>query len=442
MHSSHPVDTAMLDRIRLQRRTLRVLVGAQVLGGAATGAGAAVSPLLAKEILGDGTFAGLAFAALSVGGALSALPLSRMMARHGRRPGLLGGYAVASAGAAAAIIAAEVRSFPFLLVGMLLFGAGNAAGLLSRYAGADLAEPDRQARGIATVVWATTIGAVAGPNVIGPAGRLAEMADLPPMAGPYVIGMLSFAGAALVVWAFLRPDPLAAAGALGSASTSDDRPSVTEQLRTFLRNRSAGVALVTMAVAHGVMVSLMTMTPLQLHGYGHSLEVVGMVISLHIAGLYALAPVIGTIADRVGHLRVAQGGALTLVAAAVLAAAAGGQDTLIGLALVLLGLGWSMATISGATLLTMTVPIEERASVQGIADMMMGVVAGAGGIMSAIVVGTVGYPALSLVGALIATALLGVLLASRSHTVPESVVTQTTDRRHRSSRPVIARQQV
>jgi MFS family permease len=429
MFGRHPVDTAILDRTRLQRRTVRVLVGAQVLGGAATGAGAAVSPLLAKEILGDGTFAGVAFAALTFGGALAAVPLSRMMARRGRRPGLVRGYAVASLGAAAAIVSSEVRSFPLLLVGMLLFGVGTAASLLSRYAGADLAEPDRRARGIATVVWATTIGAVAGPNVLGPAGRVAEVMNFPRMAGPYVIAMLSFAGAALVVWALLRPDPLAVAGGLEPASTSDDRPSVAAQLRIILRIRSARLALVTMAVAHGVMVSLMTMTPLYLRDHGDSLEVVGVVFSLHIAGLYAFAPVIGTIADRVGHLRVAYGGALTLVAAAVLAAAGGHQNTLIGLALLLLGLGWSMGTISGSTLLTVAMPVEERAAVQGIADMTMGVVAGTGGTISGIVVGTVGYPALSLVGALIAMALLGVLVASRSSAEPNSLATKTTGRR-------------
>jgi MFS family permease len=396
----------VVDRALVQRRTIRVLVAAQVLGGAATGAGAAVSPLLAKDILGSGTFAGLAFAALTFGAALCAIPLSRTMARKGRRPGLVRGYVLASSGAAAAVVAAEVASFPLLLGGMLLFGAGNAANLLSRYAGADLAEPDRRARGIATVMWATTAGAVAGPNILGPAGRLAEAFALPAMAGPYLISLVCFAAAGLVIFARLRPDPLAVLGALGAPDEDARSTSVGARLRVISRVPAASVGLASMAVAHGVMVSVMTMTPLHLRDHGDSLEVVGIVISLHIAGMYAFAPLVGAAADRLGHLPMAQVAAATLLIATVIGAAAGHRNTIIAFALVLLGLGWSMATIAGATLLTESVPAEERAATQGIADMTMGVVAGTGGTIAGIVVGVVGYPVLSLVGAGLALMLL------------------------------------
>ncbi len=399
------------DRAALQRRTLRVLVGGQVLGGLAIGVGAAVSPLLAKEILdGDSTFAGLAFASLTFGAALAAIPLSRVMARRGRRPGLVRGYVVASFGAAIAVVASEVESFPLLLLGMLLLGSGTATNLLARYAGADLAEPDHRARAISTVVWATTIGAVAGPNMLGPAGRLASTLGLPDMAGPYVVGMVCFAVAALLIATLLRPDPLIAAGGVGAGDIDLPRRSVATRLTGIWRDRAASVGLATMVLAHGVMVSLMTMTPLHLRDHGDSLELVGVVISLHIAGMYALAPVIGSIADRVGHLRVAYGATVTLMAAAGLAAAAGHTHILISAALVLLGLGWSMATIAGATLLTASVAPDERAEAQGVADMTMGIAGGAGGTVSGIVVGTVGYAMLSLVGVLVTAGLLVLLL--------------------------------
>ena len=395
-----------------------MLVSAQILGGAATGAGAAVSPLLAKEILGSGTFAGLAFAALTFGAALSAIPLSRTMARRGRRPGLVWGYALAAAGAAAAVVAAEVSSFPLLLGGMLLFGAGNAANLLSRYAGADLAEPDRRARGIAIVMWATTVGAVAGPNVLGPAGRLAETVALPAMAGPYLISLVCFAVAGVVIWARLRPDPLAVLGTLGPRDDDAPSASIAARLRVISRSPVASVGLASMAVAHGVMVSVMTMTPLHLRDHGDSLEVVGIVISLHIAGMYAFAPIVGIAADRFGHLRMAQLAAATLLAATLVGAGAGHRNTIIAFALVLLGLGWSMATIAGATLLTEAVPADERAATQGIADMSMGVVAGTGGTVAGIVVGVVGYPALSLVGAGLALVLLAFVTRIRAASGP------------------------
>jgi MFS family permease len=404
-----------VDRAALQKRTVRVLVGAQVLGGAGIGVGAAVSPLLAKETLnGDSTFAGLAFACLTFGAAASAIPLSRLMAKRGRRPGLVRGYLLAACGALIAITAADRSSFPLLLLGMLLLGSGTSANLLSRYAGADLAPPERRARAISTVVWATTVGAVAGPNALGPAGRLADGLGLPRMAGPYVIGLVCFVSASLLVGTFLRPDPLVVAG--GLVAPTDDaerrpRTSVRTRLVTLLRDRDASVALATMVVAHAVMVSVMTMTPLHLRDHGDSLEIVGVVISLHIAGMYALAPVVGSVADRIGHAAVSRAAAVTLVVAASLAAGAGHNHVLIASALVLLGLGWSMATIAGATLLTTSVPSEERAETQGVADMCMGLAGGIGGTVSGIVVGTVGYAWLALVGALIAAALLGVLLA-------------------------------
>lgn len=413
------VSSAVTDNhAALQRRTLRVLVGAQVLGGAAIGVGAAVSPLLAKEILdGDGTFAGLAFASLTLGAAFAAVPLSRLMARRGRRPGLVRGYLVASTGAAAAVVAAGVESFPLLLLGMLMLGSGTGANLLARYAGADLAAPDRRARSISTVVWATTVGAVAGPNLLGPAGRLAAGLGLPRLAGPYVVGSACFAVAGALVGTLLRPDPLVTAGGIGGDDAH--RLSLGARFTGIMQERAGRVGLATMVVAHGVMVSVMVMTPLHLRDHGDSLEVVGVVISLHVAGMYALAPLFGSIADRVGHLQLARGAAFTLIGAAGLAAAAGHSHTLIAAALVLLGLGWSMATIAGATLITSSVPATERAETQGMADMTMGLVGGTGGIVSGIVVGTVGYAALSMTGVVIAGALLALqLIAGRTQPEP------------------------
>lgn len=395
-----------LDREAVQRRTLRVLVAGQVLGGGAIGVGAATAALLARDILGSGTFAGLAFAAFSFGAAGAAVPMSRIMARHGRRRGLTAGYGVAAIGAVACVAAGELEIFALLLMGMLLFGAGNASNLLGRYAGADLAPPDRRARAIATVVWATTVGAVAGPNALGPAKRVADALGLPALAGPFVISVACFAGAALVIGLLLRPDPMAVAGLLDVAGAEPERRSTWQLLRGIAGRPDAVVGLATMTTAHAVMVSVMTMTPLHLRDQGDSLEVVGVVISLHIAGMYAFAPLVGAAADRLGHLRVAWGAAGTLAVATVLAATAGQRHLLIGAALVLLGVAWSMATISGSAILTAATPPAERARTQGVADMTMGVMGGIGGTVAGLVVGLLGYATLSLVGAAFAIGLL------------------------------------
>ena len=410
---------------RLQQRTVRVLVAAQVVGGAAIGVGAAVSPLLAKEILGDDTFAGLAFAALTFGAALAAVPLSRVMARRGRRPGLVRGYITAMTGAGAAVIAAEIESFPLLLAGMVLMGSGTAANLLSRYAGADLAAPEHRARAISTVVWATTIGAVAGPNALGPTSQLGEWLGLPSLAGPFVVALVWFAVAAAVIGLLLRPDPLVVAGGLETAEAPGSRRSAVAQLGLVLRDRSASSGLVAMVTATCVMVAVMTMTPLHLRDHGGSLEMVGLVMSLHVAGMFAFAPIVGSMADRRGALPTAHAGIAMLVASTVLAAAPGHNHAVIGVALTMLGLGWSMATISGAALLVAAVPSEEQARTQGVADMTMGFAGGAGGTVSGVVVGSVGYATLSLMGAVLAGAALAALFMQREHQVPSSTRTMT-----------------
>jgi MFS family permease len=331
---------------------------------------------------------------------------------------------VAATGAAIAVVSAEVDSFPLLLLGMLMLGSGSAANLLARYAAADLAAPERRARSISIVVWATTIGAVAGPNILGLAGRLASQLDLPSLAGPYVIGVACFAVASVLTATALRPDPLVVAGGLTPDDVDRPRRSVLSRLEGIMRHPAAGTGLATMVVAHAVMVSVMTMTPLHIRDHGGSLELVGVVISVHIAGMYALAPVVGFVTDRVGELRMAHAAAATLVIAAGLAAAAGHSHIVIGIALLVLGLAWSMATISGAALLTAAVPIGERAETQGVADTTMGFVGGLGGIVSGIVVGVVGYGALSLIGAIVAAG-LGVLLVTRSARVRPAVATPT-----------------
>jgi predicted MFS family arabinose efflux permease len=293
---------------------------------------------------------------------------------------------------------------------MVLMGSGTAANLLTRYAGADLAAPEHQARAISTIVWATTIGAVAGPNALGPAGRLAEWLGRPTMAGPFLVAFVWFAVAAVVIELLLRPDPLVVAGGLETADAPVSRRSALAPLGLMLRDRSASSGLVAMVTANCVMVAVMTMTPLHLREDGGSLELVGLVMSVHVAGMYALAPLVGAMADRRGPLLTARAATAVLVASAVLAAAPGHRHAVIGVALTLLGLGWSMATISGAALLITAVPPRERARTQGVADMAMGIAGGAGGTVSGIVVGSVGYAVLSLSGAVLTGAVLATLL--------------------------------
>lgn len=393
------------------RRLLAVLVVGQVLGGAATAAGIAVATILAKDLLGGDSLAGLAFAGSTFGAAAAAVPLSRRTARYGRRAGMVWGYTIGGIGAVLCVVAAEVEWFPVLLIGLFLFGAGNAANLLARYAAADLAPPAQRARMISLVVFATTVGAVIGPNVLEPAGRLAVALSLPELSGPFLVSLACFAVAVAVESAFLRPDPMEIAGLLGVDVEPATKRSVRNSLAVVRSSQAATLGVTVMVTAHAVMVTVMAMTPLHMSGDGHSLRVIGLVISLHIAGMYGLSPIVGSLADRVGRLPVAAAGTATLLGATLLSASGGSHRTLMA-ALLLLGVGWSLCLISGSALLTDSVPAAERASVQGVADLLMGFTAGVGGFGSGLVVGALGYEALSLLAA-VASAAAGLAVLRR-----------------------------
>ena len=382
-----------------------------MLGGAATAAGIAVATILAKDLLGGDALAGLAFAGSTFGSAAAAVPLSRRTAARGRRAGMVWGYGIGMVGALLCIVAAEVELFPILILGLFLFGAGNAANLLARYAAADLAPADQRARMISFVVFATTVGAVTGPNVIDPAGRVAEGLGLPELSGPFLVSLACFAVAVVVEAALLRPDPMEIAGLLGAGIEPVPKRSVRAALDVIRASSVATLGVIVMVTGHAVMITVMAMTPLHMRGDGHSLSVIGLVISLHIAGMYGLSPIIGGITDRVGRLPVAGAGTATLLGATLLSASGGTHRVLMG-ALLLLGVGWSLSLISGSALVTDGVPAADRAQVQGVADLLMGVTAGVGGFASGLVVGALSYEALSLFAA-VASAAAGLAVLRR-----------------------------
>jgi MFS family permease len=299
-----------------------------------------------------------------------------------------------------------VRSFPLLLVAATLLGSATAANNQSRYAATDLARPEKRARALSLVVWATTIGAVAGPNLTGVAGRAGHALGVPALTGPFVFGAVGMLLAAGVVAVFLRPDPLlvareAALDRGGPARTSASWSRVVEVVRT-----RAGVAagVTALALAHAVMTAVMVMTPLHMHHGGATLEVIGVVISVHVLGMYALAPVVGWLTDRLGRPTVLAVGAAVLLLALLLSGTApAGASYRIGVGLFLLGLGWSLCTVAASTLLSESAPLDARTDVQGAADLVMGLTAAAAGAAAGVVVGSLGYAALNVFAALLVT---------------------------------------
>jgi MFS family permease len=399
------------DRERLQRRTLCVLVAAQVLAGLG-GSGAAAGALLALDITGSESLASLPLALLVVGTSATVFPISALSRRAGRRAGLAVALGLGALGAGGVVAAGALDSFALVCVASVAFGAGNTAVMLARYAAADLSTPVRRGRAIGTVVFATTFGAVAGPNLLAPAGDLAEAIGLPRLTGLYLCSAAAFVLAGLVLLALLRPDPLQVAAALETRPAQDDRPRRGKlPLGRLLAAPAAVTGLATVVVANFVMVAIMAMAPVHIGHHGHGLEIVGLLVSLHIAGMFAPAPLTGWLTDRAGPLWVAAAGAVVLVVSGMLSAVAGGSAPALAVGLTLLGVGWNMGLIAGSALLASAVEVAQRPRVEAAGELCMGVAAGAATALAGPLVGLAGYAVLAVAGAAAAAALGPLLYA-------------------------------
>ncbi|MCM2578691.1 MFS transporter [Streptomyces sp. MTZ3.1] len=400
----------------LRRRTTAVLAGSQVLGGLGVATGIALASVLAQRISGSESLSGLAQTAAIVGTAVLSVPLAALMGARGRRPGLTLAYLIGAAGAGLVVLAAAAGSFPLLLLGMAAFGASSSANLQARFAAADLAEENQRGRAISSVVWATTIGAVTGPNIAAPAGRSVSSLGIPPEAGPFLWAGAVFLLCALLVTVLLRPDPLLTARALAppqSEAEARSGRSLRAGLTAVAASPRAKLALLTVSVCHTVMVSVMVMTPVDLGHHGAGIELIGVVISLHIAGMYALAPLMGWLSDRVGRLGGIGLAVALLTCAALLAGTAGADHRQTAAGLFLLGLGWSAGLVSGSALLTDSVPPGARPAAQGLSDLVTNSSAGLGGAIAGVIAAKAGYGALNLSAALLLLPVAALALAAR-----------------------------
>lgn len=385
----------------VQRRTVAILSTGQVLGGIAFGATVSLGALLAADISGDDALSGLATASVTLGAALCAIPLARLAATLGRRRALTLGNLFALVGIGIVILAAGLRVFPLLLVGIVLIGAGNAGNLQSRFAATDLASPQHRGRDLSIVVWATTVGGVAGPLLLGPGEVVGQAVGMPPQTGSYLFSLVAQVAAFVLYIVALRPDPLLLAQRITAAGV--DQNTVTERRDHPVAARYAMFAI---AASHVTMASVMAMTPIHLahmahgaHG-GHATpadisSLVGVTIAMHVAGMYALSPLFGILADRWGRLRVVLLGQGLLAASLLLAMIVNDQAWGVMAALVLLGLGWSAATVAGAALLTEATEPALRTRRQGRSDSLMSFSAAGGAVLAGIILSNFQYGGLA-----------------------------------------------
>jgi MFS family permease len=393
---------------RIHRRGQLVLIGGQALAGVGMGGTFSSGALLVTQVSGSEALSGMAATGTTVGAALAAIPLARLARHSGRAPSLATGALVAAAGAGVGLLAAVLNAFPLLLVGLVLVGVGTAVNLQSRFAATDLSEPGTRGRDLAFVVWATTIGAILGPNLIKPGDALGQAIGLPPLAGPFLFTIAAQLLAAAIYFLLLRPDPLKLAEKLAR-----ERPVDATTLLDVPRADRNGVVtgLLALALGHATMVSIMSMTPVHLVERGATLEVVGLTISLHVAGMFALSPVFGWLSDRLGREPVIALGQAILLAALALVFVGAQNNAAVMVALILLGLGWSAATVAGSALIAESADPLRRTVIQGRADLTMSGAGAVGGALAGPALAALRYEGL----ALLATSLVAAVLIALAY---------------------------
>ncbi len=400
---------------KLRRRTLMIVVLSQLFGGAGLAAGITVGALLAQDMLGTDSYAGVPTALFTLGSAAAALLVGRLSQRLGRRVGLAAGFLSGCIGALGIVLAAVMDNIPLLFISLLVYGAGTATNMLARYAGADLAKPAERAKDISIIMVSTTFGAVAGPNLVDTMGRYAESIAVPALAGPFLLAAAAFAMAGLVLFVLLRPDPIKVALAIAEAQRTSGTSTYGESSMSAADKRGVIVGTTVMVLTQIVMVAIMTMTPVHMKHHGHALGDVGLVISIHVCAMYLPSLITGLLVDKFGRKAMTYAAGVTLLSAGIVAASVPADSMpLLILALALLGLGWNFGLISGTAQIVDATTVATRAKTQGTIDVLIAISGASGGILSGVIVDHSSYAALSLGGSLLSLLLVPVVLWTRS----------------------------
>ena len=384
----------------LQHRTIRTLSAAQIGAGIGTAGTVAAGSLLVASITGSEELAGLAQTFSVLGAAALAIPLARLTSRGGRRTALSFGYAAGVLGSFLAIFGGINSNVYLMLSGSFLVGSASASGYQARFAAIDLVPEAHRAKQLSYVVWGSTVGAVTGPNLMQPAGNVAEYFGLPRLVGPYMISALTLTFASILIFTFLKPDPYLTA--LGEGKRYEaGKKHVKEALSHIWHKPVALFAILSIAIGHVAMIAVMVMTPVHMAHVDVSLKIIGLVISVHVIGMYAFSPLVGSISDRLGKVRTIQVGLLILLSSTVVAGTAKADDIFrLGIGLFLLGLGWSFTLIAGSALLSSSVDATLKTSAQGASDLTMNLAGAVGGAIAGVIISSFSYGWLCLLAAI------------------------------------------
>ena len=376
----------------IQKKSLRVLSGAQTLSGLGVTGTFAAGSLLVVQITGSEALAGFVQTSTVVGAALLALPLAKWTALGGRRRALSTGYLVGALGATFALIGGINNLFFMILLGAAMIGGASAAGYQARFGAIDLATDENRARDLSLVVWASTVGSVLGPNLMEPAGAVAETLGFPRLVGPYLVAVITLTLAATLILIFLKPDPYLLARTEADIDVMQKAVKTRAAFKIVRTEPKALLGLTSVVIGHIAMVTIMVMTPVHMGHVDVELRLIGLVISVHVLGMFAFSPLIGKLTDQIGREKTIILGALILLLAALISGLAYADAVFqLGVGLFLLGLGWSMTMIAGSTLLAESVPLEGKAASQGLSDLLMNSGGALGGAIAGLIIAFLSY---------------------------------------------------
>lgn len=402
---------------KLYKRTLTVVVMSQIFGGAGLAAGITVGALIAQDMLGTTSYAGLPAALFTLGSALSAFLVGRLSQRFGRRQGLSLGFITGGVGAIGVILAAVINNIWLLFFALFIYGAGTSTNLQARYAGADLASEKKRATAVSIAMISTTLGAVAGPNMVTPMGKVASLMGIPPLAGPFILAAVAYILAGLTLFIYLRPDPFLVAKAIAEKrekQAHDSEHDVGKLHETTINRVGIITGALVLVLSHVVMVAIMTMTPIHMQDHGTGLTAVGIVIGLHIAAMYLPSVLTGRLVDKLGrHVMVFASG-ITLAISGLMAAFAPGESLFwMAFALILLGIGWNFGLISGTAIIVDSTNMQIRAKTQGSVDVWVALGGTAGSLLSGVIVSYSSYAMLGFLGTYLSVLLIAIIIWER-----------------------------
>ncbi len=404
------------------------------IGSLGLAAGGTAGALAGAQLARTPAAAGIPLGVLVAGSAVAAIVIARHSRQRGRASGLSLGYAIGAVGALVVIIGVTAADFAVLLLGSFLLGAGNPAIFLTRYAGASAVPEDQRARGLGVVFFATAVGAVIGPNLLGPSARLATFLALPPLTGLYIVAIPAFGLAAVLL-------QLSRGILIGSrAERRQDRG--LRQIARMLPS-SAHVGLAVLAASNLVMVGVMAVAPVHLHVHGQELNVIGLIVGAHVLAMFAPAPLTGMLVDRTSPRPVIAAGAALLIASALsLTMLEPSRPQTMAVALTVLGLGWNACVVGGSALLTEATSDDDRPAVEGLGEIAMGMAAAVGTPAAGLGAGIGGLPVVAIAGGSVAVLLVAGTLRGRDLGRPPAVAEPRPARSsHRFTQPLGTKEQ-